>query len=124
MLGDEHDAVAAFTRGDRLRADMLRRNLETIRDSTQDREVRRLVDETLRNRRTVRELVREPAFEAELDRGMDTFATFWEEQTPEERARLVREGQLEAAERRADLGLPPAVEPEPEVGDSPLLRED
>ena len=40
------------------------------------------------------------------------------------RAQQAEELSAEEAQRRAELGLPERIEPEPEVGDSPLLRED
>jgi hypothetical protein len=116
------DPIIAFAQGDRLRAEGLRRNLEAIHEGSDDPHVRRIVGEVLAGRRTVRELVRDPGFERELDRGMAAFADAWQELGPEERAELVRQGQREEAERRAQLGLPPSDEAPAEVGDSPLLR--
>jgi hypothetical protein len=72
----------------------------------------------------VRELVRDPAFERELDQGMVAFGQAWEGLSEEQRAELVRQGQREESERREELGLPPLDEPPAQVGDSPLLRPD
>jgi hypothetical protein len=118
------DPIAAFTRGDSMRSTYLRRNLTQIRDTTGDRHVQRLVTEVLDCRRSVRELVRDEAFEEEMNRGMATFAEQWEAMTPEERAALVRAGQQQEDARREAEGLPPSDEPPARVGDSPLLRED
>ena len=118
------DPIAAFTRGDPVRSAYLRRNLTQIRDSTDDRHVQRLVAEVLDGRRSVRELVRDEAFEAQMNRGMATFAEQWEALSPEERAELVRAGQQQEDARREAEGLPPTDEPPARVGDSPLLREE
>ncbi len=119
---DQWDTVTAFTRGDQVRAQQLRRNLEAIREQTSDPHVRRVVSEVLKGSRTVRELVRDPAFERELDRGMAAFGQAWEGLSDEQRAELVRQGQAEESERREELGLPPLAEPPARAGDSPLLR--
>lgn len=122
MLGEGFDPIAAFTRGDQTRAEFLRGNLEKIRDRTENSDVRRLVDEVLAGRRTVRELVREEAFVGELDKGMHAFASSWEQLTPEQRAALVRQGQAEESARRVAAGLPPLDDLDlPD--DSPLLRD-
>lgn len=116
------DPIAAFTRGDSTRSTYLRRNLSQIRDTTEDRHVRRLVSEVLDGRRGVRDLVRDERFEEEMNRGMAVFAEQWEAMTPEERAELVRAGQQDESARREAEGLPPLDEPPARVGDSPLLR--
>ncbi|QIX28131.1 hypothetical protein ncot_17190 [Nocardioides sp. JQ2195] len=124
MMPDDWDPVAAFTRGDRLRSESLKANLTAIRDQTEDPAVRRLVDDLFAGRMGLREVIRDPAFEAELDKGMQRFSEAWEQLTPEQRADLARQGQAEEARRREELGLPERVEPIPSAGDSPLLRED
>ena len=60
--------------------------------------------EVLDGRRSVRELVRDPAFERELDQAMTAFADQWESLTPEQRAELVREGQRDEAALREQTG--------------------
>lgn len=122
MSQPQWDTVTAFARGDRVRAEQLRRNLEAIREQSVDTHVRRVVGEVLTGHRTVRELVRDPAFERELDRGMVAFGQAWEGLSEEQRAELVRQGQREESARREELGLPPLDEPPAQVGDSPLLR--
>ena len=122
MTGAGWDPVEAFTGGDRTRSHHLRRNLATIAEHADDPRVRRLVEEVLAGRRTVRELVRDEAFEAVLDSGMAAFAERWQELSVEERAELVREGQQQEAARREAEGLPPLDEPPAQPGDSPLLR--
>ncbi|WP_110206985.1 hypothetical protein [Nocardioides daejeonensis] len=124
MMPEDWDPIAAFTRGDPLRAEALRANLTRIAEQTDQPEVRRLVQEVLDGRRTVRELVREPAMVAELDRGMDAFARQWSDLSPEQRAALVNQGIAEEDQRRLAAGLPPTREPEARPGDNPLLRED
>lgn len=120
----EHDSIAAFTRGDPARAAMLRRNLETILERTTDPHLRAVLARTLEGRMSVRQLVRDGAFEQQLDAGMSRFGQFWESLTPAQRAQAVRQGREQEAERRAAAGQEPPPEPEPEVGDTPLLRDD
>lgn len=122
MRQSEWDPILAFAHGDRLRAQGLRQNLETIREHATDPYVRGIVDDVLLGRSSVRELVRNPAFERELDRGMAAFGDAWEQLSAEQRAELVRRGQQDAAARRAEMGLPPGEERPAQVGDSPLLR--
>lgn len=123
MMGDDWDPITAFAKGDRLRAATLRANLTRIAEQTDDAAVRRQVREVLDGRRTVRELVREPAFVAVLDAGMESFAQQWEQLTPQQRADLVNQGRAEEAARREAAGLPPVLTPEARPGDSHLLRE-
>jgi hypothetical protein len=103
---------------------MLRENLQTIRDRSDDPHLKRLIDDVLQGRRTMRELVRDEKFTEELNAGMRRFGEHWEQLTPEQRAALVRQGQAEESERRRAAGLPPLAEPPASPGDSPLLRED
>lgn len=119
---EERDNLTAFTRGDVARATMLRRNLETILERTTDPHVRAVLQRTLDGGMSVRELVRDPAFEQALDTGMSRFGQFWDSLSPEQRAEAARQGYRQEAERRAAAGLPPPPEPAPEVGDSPLWR--
>ncbi|MEO5665905.1 MAG: hypothetical protein ABIR39_21760 [Nocardioides sp.] len=123
-MTDAWDPVAAFTRGDSTRSALLRRNLEHMRDNSEDKHIQRIVSEVLDGRRSVRELVRDERFEEELNRGMASFAEQWEALTPEERAELVRAGQEQENARREAEGLAPLAEPPAQVGDSPLLRRD
>lgn len=121
---DEHDRLLDFARGDRARAESLRENLRAVRARTDDPDVRRAVDRALAGELSVRELARQPAFERELDRGMERFSQWWGDLSPQERAEAVRAGQRQEAERRVALGEAPPVEAPAEVGDSPLLRDD
>lgn len=123
-MPSDHDSVAAFTRGDQVRAGMLRENLRTIRDRTDDPHLTRLIDDVLQGRRTMRELIRDERFTEELNRGMRRFGEQWEQLTPEQRAELVRQGQAQESTRREAAGLPPLSEPPARPGDSPLLREE
>ena len=109
----EHDPVLAFTRGDRVEAEQLRRALAAIRDHVDDQRLAARVQEVLAGRGSLRELTRDPGFVRELGRGMDAFARQWSELSPAERAELARRGQEETDRLRADLGLPPERDPAP-----------
>lgn len=107
-----------------MRSQMLRKNLETIRERAEDPHLKRIIGEVLEGRRTVRDLVRDEKFAEQLNQGMQRFGEQWEQLTPEQRAALVRQGQAEESQRRAAAGLPPLSEPPAQPGDSPLLREE
>jgi hypothetical protein len=109
----EHDPVLAFTRGDRVEAEQLRRALTVIRDHVGDERLATRVQEVLSGRGSLRELTRDPGFVQELGRGMDAFAQQWSELSPEERADLARRGQEETDRLRGDLGMPPERDPAP-----------
>jgi len=118
----QDDELSRFTRGDQVSANFLHDNLLAIARQTDDPAVRRLVGEVLEGRTSVREMVRQPAFEAELNRGMERFAESWQEMTPEERADLIRQGHAEVSRQREAMGLPP--EPELHLDpDNPALRD-
>lgn len=107
-----------------MRSQMLRKNLETIRERAEDPHLKRIIGEVLEGRRTVRDLVRDEKFAEQLNQGMQRFGEQWEQLTPEQRAALVRQGQAEESQRRVAAGLPPLSEPPAQPGDSPLLREE
>jgi hypothetical protein len=119
----EHDPVLAFTHGDRVEAEQLRRALAVIRDHVADERLAARVQEVLSGRGSLRELTRDPGFVHELGRGMDAFAREWSALSPEERADLARRGQEETDRLRADLGMPPEMDPAPIGEFGPALTE-
>lgn len=123
-MADQHDSIAAFTRGDQAAATQLRANLRTILERTTDPHLRAILQRTLDGGMSVRELARDPQFERQLDEGMSRFGQWWEQLSPAERERVVREGYEQEAARREALGLPPPPEPPPVAGATPLLRDD
>jgi hypothetical protein len=113
----EHDSISAFTRGDTVEAEQLRRALTAIRDQLRDQpggdQVAGRIDAVLSGRQTLRALTRDPAFLTELGRGMDRFSAEWAELSPEERVALARRGQRETDVLREGMGLPPESDPAP-----------
>ncbi|MCW2793470.1 MAG: hypothetical protein JWO76_2568 [Nocardioides sp.] len=109
----EHDPVLAFTGGDRVEAEQLRRSLEAIRDHLGDERVTGRIEAVLAGRGSMRELTRDPAFLGELGKGMDAFSAQWARMSPGERAELARQGQESTDIMREAMGMPPEADPAP-----------
>lgn len=109
----EHDPVLAFTGGDRVEAEQLRRSLQAIRDHLGDEHLTARIDAVLAGRGSLRELTRDPAFLHELGRGMDSFSEQWSRMSPAERAELARQGQESTDIMREAMGMPPEADPAP-----------
>jgi hypothetical protein len=114
--GGAPDSFLAFTHGDRVAAEQLRRALRTIRDHVEDPDVRRVASRVLDGSTTLRQATREPDFLAALGRGMDTFAREWEQLSPEERVALAEQGKRDSEAMAEAIGLPGEDDPAP-VGD-------
>ena len=105
--GDErgHDSVLAFTHGDRVAAEQLRRALRTIRDHLDDREAARMAGRVLEGDVTLRQATRDPDFLGAIGRGMNTFAREWSELSPEERVALAEQGKRDSEAIAEEIGL-------------------
>jgi hypothetical protein len=119
----EHDPVLAFTRGDRVEAEQLRRSLEAIRDHLGDEHVSGRIESVLAGRGSMRELTRDPAVLRELGKGMDDFSAQWARLSPAERAELARRGQESTGIMREAMGMPPEADPAPIGEFGPALTE-
>lgn len=117
-----NDTFARMTGGDPVRAEALRANLQKIADQTDNPDVRRSISEVMSGRRTLRQLVREPHFERELDRGMDAFARSVADLTPEQRAELVRQGQAAYNQRVEESDQRRSMDHDEVSPDNPFLR--
>lgn len=109
----ERDPVLAFTGGDRVEAEQLRRSLVAIRDNLGDEQVTARVQAVLSGRASLRELTRDPLFLRELGRGMDEFSARWSQMSPAERAELARQGQADTDRLREELAMAPESDPAP-----------
>jgi hypothetical protein len=91
-----NDDLVDFTGGDHAAARLLRDNLAGLRDRLAGdpgaEELRRDLDAVLAGRLTLRELADVPAFRDLTQEGMREAQRAWQELSPEERARAVRDG--------------------------------
>ena len=117
------DSILAFTHGDRVAAEQLRRALRTIRDHVEDPDVARGASRVLDGSTTLRQATRDPDFLGAVGRGMDTFAGEWEQLSPEERVALAEQGKRDSQAMAEAIGLPGEDEPAP-VGDFGPSRTD
>ena len=121
--GGAQDSILAFTHGDRVAAEQLRRALRTIRDHVDDPEVSRVASRVLDGSTTLRQASRDPDLLAALGRGMDTFAHEWEQLSPEERVALAEQGKRDSEAMAEEIGLAGEDVPAP-VGDFGPARTD
>jgi hypothetical protein len=110
------DSILAFTHGDRVAAEQLRRALRTIRDHVDDPDVAQVASRVLDGTTTLRQATRDPEFIGALGRGMDTFAREWEQLSPEERVALAEQGKRDSEAMADEIGLTGEDAPAP-VGD-------
>lgn len=101
------DAFTAFTHGDAVAAEQLRRAFTVIRDHSKDPEVARAARQVLDGRRSVREVVEEPEVAGAMESGMSRFRHEWDGLGDEERRALLAEGERERAETAQWLGIDP-----------------
>jgi hypothetical protein len=110
------DSILAFTHGDRVAAEQLRRALRTIRDHVDDPDVARMASRVLDGSATLRQATRDPDFLGAVGRSMGTFAQEWEQLSPEERVALAEQGKRDSEAMAEAIGLPGEDDPAP-VGD-------
>ena len=114
--GGAQDSILAFTHGDRVAAEQLRRALRTIRDHVDDPDVRRVATRVLDGSTSLRQATRDPELIGALGRGMDTFAREWSQLSPEERVALAEQGKRDSEALADEMGLSGEDDPAP-VGD-------
>jgi len=90
------DSISRFVGDDPAAARQLRRSLSILADEYAGQPLGRQIAEVLAGRRTMRDLADDPEFASMAHGGMRSFAEQWEAMTPEERSRLVREGEQAA----------------------------
>lgn len=86
------DPFEEFT-GDRAGAVQLRRSLEVLRDRYAGTPLGDQLQLTLEGRMSMRELAGDPEFASMAQAGMQQFADQWESMSPEEKQKLLREGE-------------------------------
>ena len=88
---DEHMLDVAH--GDPALARHLRQSLQLLRQRADSDDFRRLVDDVLTGRTSLRDAYTTPAFAAGLNPGVEQFARRYEQLDPDERAHLAEQGQ-------------------------------
>lgn len=101
------DPLLGFTHGDRLEAAELRRAFATIGEHHPDPHVARLARQVAEGGRTVREAIRDPAFQQSLSQGIGAFAQRWEEMSGEERREMIAAGTRARQDLAHELGEDP-----------------
>lgn len=89
---DAEEPTLDVAHGDPALARHLRASLEVLRDRTDNDEFRRLADEVLAGRASLRDVYFTPAFAAGIDHGVDQFARRYAELSPEEQADMAERG--------------------------------
>src|SRR6266536_580768 len=89
---DEQEPTLDIAHGDPALTRHLRRSLEILRDRSDNDDFRRLADDVLTGRASLRDVYTTPAFAAGINHGVQQFARRFEELTPEERAELTEQG--------------------------------
>jgi hypothetical protein len=78
----------------------LRNSLRVLRARSDDREFRRLVDDVLAGRRSLRDAGRSPAFTRVLDTGVADFGRHYDQLSEDDRVGLAAEGRRQFSELR------------------------
>ena len=100
MTTPEDEPMIDVARGDPAVSRRLRKALETLRNSTDNEEFRRLVDDTLAGRSGLRDISRSPAFAQVLDPLVERFAAQYEALSEDERQAMAEQGEQQLAEER------------------------
>ena len=79
--------------GDKALSRHLNESLKLLRDRSDNDDFRRVVDDVLNGRASLRDVYNTPAFAAGVEPGVRQFGERWDELSQEERDRLAQEGQ-------------------------------
>jgi hypothetical protein len=102
-MGDpEREPLLDLAHGDAALSRQLRDSLRVLQERSGDERFRRLVDDVLAGRTSLRDVYHTTAFAAGVDDGVRQFARGWERLSNGERAELAEQGrqELEAENRR------------------------
>jgi hypothetical protein len=92
-----------IARGDLARSRQLRAALETLRDHSDDRAFKGLVDDVLAGRRGLRDIARTQAFDRAVTPLAQDFGRRYDELSDEEREQLARQGEEEYERLRRQI---------------------
>jgi hypothetical protein len=112
---DQYEPTLDVAHGNKALSRYLNKSLELLRDRSDNDDFRRVVDDVLHGRASLREVYNTPAIAAGIEPGVRKFAERWDELSQEERDRLADEGRraLAAENERIDcdrLGVRPPGE--------------
>jgi hypothetical protein len=88
----EDEPTLDIAHGNRQLARHLRAALELLRDRAHNDDFRRLTDDVLASRASLRDVYFTPAFAAGIDHGVEQFTQHFDKLSPEERDQLVEQG--------------------------------
>lgn len=103
MSAPGNEPIMDVARGDRALSEHLANSLKLLRDRSDNPEFRRLADEIVAGRASLREAAMSAAFTGELNPQVERFAERYEQLTDAEREELARQGEQQFAERNEQL---------------------
>jgi len=89
---DQNEHTLDVARGNKALSRHLKKSLELLRDRSDNDDFRRVVDDVLNGRASMRDVYTTPAFATGIEPGVKKFAERWDELSQEERDRLAEEG--------------------------------
>ncbi|WP_203836441.1 hypothetical protein [Winogradskya humida] len=93
MTHSEPDEVTLdVARGNKALSRHLNKSLELLRDRSHNEDFRRVVDDVLNGRASLRDVYNTPAFAVGVEPGVKKFGERWDELSQEERDNLAQEG--------------------------------
>jgi hypothetical protein len=90
---ERNEPTLDVAHGDKALSRHLNASLKVLRDRSDNDDFRRVVDDVLNGRASLRDVYNTPAFAAGIEPGVRKFAERWDELSQEERDRLAQEGQ-------------------------------
>ena len=90
-------------RGDKALAQHLKQSLELLRDRSDNDDFRRLADDVLNGRVSLRDIYHTPAFAAGIDNGVREFGKRWDQLSTDERNLLAAQGETRLREENERL---------------------
>lgn len=106
---EQDEPTLDVAHGDKALSRHLNKSLEILRDRSDNDDFRRVVDDVLNGRASLRDVYNTPAFAAGIEPSVRKFAERWDELSQEERDRLAQDGQraLDAENERINRESPP-----------------
>jgi hypothetical protein len=92
MTNHDEEPALDIAHGDQAISQHLRSSLKQLRERSDNTDFKRLVDDVLAGRASLRDVYTTPAFAAGVNPGVERFAQRYEQLNPEERAELAEQG--------------------------------
>ena len=90
-------------RGDRAVSEHLRESLKAMRDDSEDKDFRRLIDDVLKGELSLRQAASTDLFESAIRKSAERFIKEYDQLSESERERLGAEGEAEFALRNEEI---------------------